>query len=86
VKNEHLIYAIGHKDDGTSALVVGITETGIKALGEKLTLSIEIPLGMRNIADVVFFSERTKLDLRARFAETGVPIAEYDWTNPRRGN
>lgn len=83
--NDHLIFAVGHRDDGTHVLVVGITAIGIAAMtgAEKLTLNLAVPEHMRNITDVVFFSEPTKADLRHRFAETGLPIDDYDGPSSR---
>jgi hypothetical protein len=79
-KNEHLIWALGEKSDGSGfVLVIGITDMGMKTLIDRLTLLVNPPKGMQPITNVVFFHEKDKETLRLRFQETGVPIREEDF-------
>jgi hypothetical protein len=77
MKNDHIVYAIGTKDDGTNILVAGLTADGIDALAAGLTLNFAIPPGLRNITACIIFAGATAPDLRERFAQTGLPIDQF---------
>jgi DNA primase len=72
-----MVYAIGTCDDGTRVVVCGLTDDGIAALRDRRTLTVSVPPDLREVATVVFFAEPTMERLYQRFAETGVPIYDY---------
>lgn len=76
--NDCLIYALGHLENGECVLAVGISDTGINAMENGLTLNIEIPAGGRRIAKVTLFSEVTIADLVQKLRDTGIPVVSEE--------
>ncbi len=72
-----IVYALGNRDDGTKVLVIGLTAEAVGDMADGLTVTFQVPAGMRNVSDVVIFAEQDKADLRRRFEETGLPIEQY---------
>ena len=75
MKNEHIVYAYGEKQNGDGyVLIIGVTDEGVKVLNEKLTLTITERLP--NITDIIIFKEKDKATLKKRLQEAGTIISE----------
>jgi hypothetical protein len=85
MKNEHIVWAYGERDDGQGqVLIVGLTDDGLAYLkagvgAEKKTLLVNPPgAGFANLTQVVIFHEKDKATLKQRFKEAGVLVSEVN--------
>lgn len=77
-KPKHSMFALGEKKDGSGfVLIIGVTESGMKVLNDKLTLTVAPPQVL--ITDIVIFHELTLDDMRSMFEATGLPINRGDF-------
>jgi hypothetical protein len=85
MKNEHIVWAYGEREDGSGQLlIVGLTDTGLKHLQagsgrDKKTLVINPPgRGFANVTQVIVFHEKDKATLKQRFREANVLVSEVN--------
>ncbi len=85
VKNEHIIWAFGDKEDGTGQVVIlGLTDEGIDYLRagngtDKKTLLVNPPSkGFANVTQIVLFHEKDKATLKERLRESGLVVSEVN--------
>lgn len=80
IKNEHIVWAYGEREDGKGQVVVcGLTEYGLKYLQNSpgQTLLINPPgHGFANVTQIVIFAEKDKATLKQRFLESGIQVSE----------
>lgn len=82
VKNEHIVWAYGEREDGGQVLIVGLTDTGLEYLKagqerEKGTLVVNPPgRGFANVRQVILFHEKDKATLKQRLLESGLVVSE----------
>jgi hypothetical protein len=80
VKNEHIVWAYGEREDGKGQyVVIGLTEEGLNYLRAQpgQTLLANPPgRGFANVTQIVVFHEKDKASLKQRFREAGVPVSE----------
>lgn len=85
IKNEHIVWAYGERDDGTGqVLILGVTDTGLAYLkagegAEKKSFVVNPPgRGFANVTQVILFHERDKATLRRRLHESGFIVSEVN--------
>lgn len=85
MKNEHLIWAYGEREDGKGQVVIiCLTDEGLSFLkaGEgtdKKTLLVNPPgNGFTNVTQIVFFNEKDKATLKQRLRESGMVVSEVN--------
>ena len=83
MRNEHLVWAYGEREDGKGQVVIiGLTDDGLKFLGagvgtDKKTLLVNPPgKGFANVTQIVFFHEKDKATLKQRLRESGLVVSE----------
>lgn len=82
IKNEHIVWAYGDREDGTGKVVViGLTEQGLAYLRNTpgQTLLVNPPAdGFANVTQIVVFHEKSKAALKERFRQAGVLVSEVN--------
>lgn len=82
IKNEHLVWAYGEREDGQGqVLIIGLTDDGLTFLKtgwrDKNTLLVNLPgRGLSNVTQVVLFHEKDKATLKQRLRESGLQVSE----------
>jgi len=79
MKNEHLVWAYGEREDGAGQVVIiGLTDEGLRFLKEHPeTLLVNPPAkGFANVTQIVMFHEKDKATLKERLRQAGVLVSE----------
>jgi hypothetical protein len=80
IKNEHLVWAYGEREDGQGQVVIiGLTAQGLQYLQNTpgSTLLANPPgAGFANVTQIAVFHEKDKATLKQRFREAGVRVSE----------
>ena len=78
MKNEHIIWAYGDKEDGTGKVVIlGITDQGIDFLQkEHKTLVVNPPRNFGNVNTIVVYWEKDKATLKEVLRKSGLVVSE----------
>lgn len=82
IKNEHLVWAYGEREDGKGqCVIIGLTEQGLKYLKNSpgQTLLVNPPgNGFSNVTQIAVFHEKDKATLKQRLREAGTLVSEVN--------
>ena len=82
MKNEHIVWAVGEREDGAGQVViVGLTPTGIEHMQRKAgeTLVVNPPgRGFSNVTQIVVFTAASKAELKSLLRAAGVIVSEVN--------
>jgi DNA-binding PadR family transcriptional regulator len=82
MKNEHLVWAYGEREDGAGQVVIiGLTDDGLEYLREHRgeILRTNPPLrAFTNVTQIAVLHEKDKATLKQRLSESGVVVSEVN--------